>query len=180
MVPRMPTTRNGLTLFKFPKFKVLNHVKDPLVLDRSVDLAAAITWFIFALWGLVASITGLETIVSAAGPLYAFLWAGGIGTFASIACASAISLFFDLGYRLPPPFKKKIELWAVRSLSLLLGVYPLMLFIAGAFNSDGSRFITGVLTLSLLVFPLFRIHVLKTRIKTFIRAQKELLTNGDN
>lgn len=158
----------------------MNHIKDPLVLDRSIDLAAAITWLIFAFWGLVASITGLETIVSAAGPLYAFLWAGGIGTFATIACAAATSLFFDLGTRLAPPLKKRIELWAVRSLSLLIGLYPLLLFIAGVFSNDGNRLITAVLTLSLLVFPLYRIHVLKARINTFLRAQKELLANGDN
>lgn len=158
--------------------KKLASPSDPLLLDRMIDVAAAAYWAIYALWALLAGFLGIATITHAAGEFYNFMWSAGIGTFSVIALLASISLFFDLGPRFSPSTKKKIELYAVRSLSILIAVYPVLLFVA-AFAGDGNRAPSAVLSLSYLVFPLFRSYVLKKRIVSFERAKKVILSNDN-
>lgn len=166
------------TNVKFKKPRALYRPSDPLLVDRMVDVASAIFWGIYALWGLSASILGIATISKAISPGYNFLWSGAIGTFSAIACLGAISLFFDLGSKYNPLFKKRVELWAVRSLLCVIFVYPVLLFVTAFASDDPNRFPTAVLALSYLVFPTLRAYILKKRIEAFERAQKEYLPNG--
>lgn len=162
---------------KFPKVSATPN--DPLLLDRWVDVAFAVLWGIYALWALAASILGIATITGHVGPLYNFVWSVSVGFFATVSCLAATSLFFDLGSRLRPPFKKRIELWGVRTMGCLITVYPVLLFIS-AFGGDGNRFPSAILATSYLVFPLLRVYVLKKRIATFERAQTEIASNGSH
>lgn len=142
-----------------------------------IDVAAAAYWGIYALWGLLASILGIATITQTVGSAYNFLWSGAIGTLCTVACIAAVSLFFETG-RLTNVVKKQVELWAVRLLSCIIFVYPILLFIT-AISGDTNRAPTAVLSLSYLIFPLYRTYVLKKRIIAFERAQKDL-TNGSH
>lgn len=142
-----------------------------------IDVAFACLWAVYAGWGLFAAILGVATITEAVSETYTFLWACSIGVFASLAALAATSLFFDLGTRLKPPIKKRIELWAVRMLICLIAVYPALL-ITAAVAGDLNRGPTAVIALSYLVMPVYRNYQLKRRIKNFERAAKEILTNG--
>lgn len=157
--------------------RIQNHPGDPLVTDRSQDLASGILWLIYSLWGLVATFAGITTITEQAGPLYNFLWSMGIGVVALTASLSAFSLFFDLGTNLSPPMKKRVELWAVRVLALLIAVYPILLSFA-VLGGDTVRGPSAVLAFSYLVIPIWRSHVLVKRIRALDRARKEIINNG--
>lgn len=161
---------------QFPK--LLARPGDPLLLDRMVDVCAAAYWMVYTLWALLAGFLGIATITDAAGGFYNFMWSAGIGTFSLVALLASVSLFFDFGHRFDPPLKKKVELYAVRCLMILIAVYPVLLFLA-AFGGDGNRAPSAVLSLSYLIFPFFRTYVLKKRIVTIERAKKEILANDD-
>lgn len=159
------------------KPRILVTPSDPLLLDRSIDVFFAGVWALYAAWGLSASILGVATITDAVSPVYTFLWALSIGVLSSVACLSAISLFFDLGTRLRPPVKKRVELWAVRVLACIVGVYPVLLVIA-AVSGDPNRGPSAVLAFLYVLIPYFRGRMLRKRIRNFERATQEILTNG--
>lgn len=161
------------------KPKILVRPSDPLLLDRMIDVCAAAYWLVYTLWAILAGVLGIATITHAAGEFYNFMWSAGIGTFSLVALLTSISLFFDFGERFAPPFKKKVELYAVRCLIILIAVYPVLLFLS-AFGGDTVRAPSAVLSLSYLIFPIFRTYVLKKRIITFERAKKEILANDDS
>lgn len=154
---------------------------DPLIGNRWEDVAFAVFWAIYTLWGLAASIFGIGTIVRQAGEVYNFLWSGAVGTFSLIACLAAVSLFFKFpGKRLVPPNKKMIEMWAVRVLIPLILVYPVLLMISAIFDGDLNRGVTAVHACSFLVFPWYRQYSLRRRILNFKRATEEIVSDGNN
>lgn len=161
---------------KFPK--LLARPSDPLLLDRMIDICAAAYWLVYTLWALLAGLLGVATITDAAGEFYNFMWSAGIGTFSLVAFFASVSLFFDFGPKCEPSFKKKIELYAVRSLMILIAVYPVLLFLA-ALGGDGNRAPSAILSLSYLIFPFFRTYVLKKRIVTIERVKKDIPVNDD-
>lgn len=147
----------------------------PLLLDRWVDVAYAVNWAIYALWGMNATIHGISTVTEQAGSLYNFLWSGGVGTLALIACLASISLFFRVP-KVSPMRKKQLEYGTVIALVTFIAVYPVLLTI-GAVGGDGNRVAAATLAFSYLVFPALRIWILRTRIKAFERAAQELIAH---
>ena len=143
----------------------------PLLLDRWVDVAYAANWFIYAFWGLMATVHGIATVTDSAGSLYNFLWSGGIGTLSTIAFICSVSLFFRIP-KISPLRKKQIEYGTVIALTTFIAVYPVLLTIA-AFGGDGNRVAAASLAFSYLVFPALRIWILRSRIKAFERAIQE-------
>lgn len=143
----------------------------PLLLDRWVDVAYAVNWGIYSLWGLMATIHGIATITDQAGSLYNFVWSGGVGTLSFIALIASISLFFRVP-RVSPMRKKQIEYGTVIALVAFIAVYPVLLTI-GAAGGDGNRVAAATLAYSYLVFPALRIWILRSRIKAFERAAQE-------
>lgn len=145
----------------------------PLLLDRWIDVAYAINWAIYAVWGLMATIYGIATVTEQAGSLYNFIWSGAVGSLSLLASIAATSLFFRVP-KFSPLRKKQIEYGTVIALLTFISVYPLLLTI-GAVGGDDNRIGAAALAYSYLVFPALRIWILRTRIKSFERAAQELL-----
>lgn len=147
------------------KFRVTPN--SPLIVDRWLDVAFAALWGSYALWGLATLGSGLPTLSMAAPDWYVTLWAGAVGLFASVACLTIVSLFFES--RISFIFKKKIERSAVIALSMLVFAYPILLW-ASVVGGDGDRVSIAALSLSYLIFPIYRVYVLNQRIKAYKSA----------
>lgn len=145
--------------------------RDPLILDRWLDVAFACLWGIYAAWGLTTLLVGLPTITINTPEWYSAVWAGAVGILSAIAFLACVSLFFLTR----PHFlvKKKIERYAVVALVFFILVYPVLL-IASATGGDIDRASLAVLSVSYVIFPIYRIYVLTSRINAFEVSSQEL------
>lgn len=146
---------------------------DPLILDRYVDVAYAVLWFSYGLWGVVTLILGLPTITQFTPDWYQTAWSGVIGLLSITASIVATLLFFETRW-MSQLTKKLTERAIVLVLCPFLGIYPLLLILR---SIGGDAYKTAgltVLILSFLIFPVLRLHILKNRIK----ALKEVQSNA--
>lgn len=141
-------------------------VMDPLVTDRRYDVACALTWFFYALWGLLSSLSGL-TVFNAYQQweqAYPAIWGGSIGVFSLTATLCAGWTFFlrheDIQHRIRC---KRFEMLALFGTIGLVAVYPVTLILQGDTNGN---FRADIIALSLSYFPqmIFRILHLRARI----------------
>lgn len=136
----------------------------PLVVDRRLDLAAIILFAIYGLWGVATTYVN-TSILQVEITFYPVVWGAMTGLVALLAFASAVYTFF-----LAPPRVKR-RLWALRlemaSVAILAGhiaVYPALVFI-GVFFGDLNRPDLAILSLSYIVFPVWRVLDLISRIQ---------------
>lgn len=152
-----------------PKLRVTPF--SPLILDRWLDVAFAVLWGVYACWGITTLIVGLPTITINTPEWYSTVWAGSVGSLAALAFLACLSLFFAGR----PNFilKKKIERGAVICLIAFILVYPVLLFAASR-EGDTDRTSLAVLSVSYIVFPVYRVYVLNKRIKAYDIAVQEI------
>lgn len=142
----------------------LKRVDEPLIADRSIDLAAVLTWLCFAGWGIATGIAGLRTISELTSQWYELAWGSSIGALALIACIAAFSTFFNNPNLLVRIRKKTFEFWSVSIMAGFISVYPIFAFIQ-ALSGDGNRVALVFVAVSYLIFPVWRVRHLSKRIK---------------
>lgn len=148
-------------------------VSDPLILDRWVDVAYAIFWFLYGLWGIITLTLGLPTISQFAPDWYQAAWSGAIGLLSITASILATLTFFKTPW-MRQVTKKYLERTIVYPLTIFISVYPVLLFLR---SIDGDALLTAgasALAVSYVVFPILRIHILSKRIE----AMREVLLNA--
>ena len=150
---------------------------DILIVDRWLDVAFAVFWFIIGLWGAVSLVIGLPTITQLTNDWYQTAWSGMIGLLSITASILATLVFFET-FWISQVTKKVLELGIVIVLGSFMAVYPVLLVVRsfeGEFLKTGAL---AVLCFSFLVFPVYRIHDLKRRIKNIKGA--ESIATGTN
>lgn len=146
---------------------------DVLIVDRWLDVAFAVFWFIIGLWGAVSLVIGLPTITQLTNDWYQTVWSGMIGLLSITASLLATLVFFETPW-IRQVTKKTYERWIVIVLASFMFVYPGLLVVRsfqGEFLKTGAL---AVLCFSFLVFPVLRIHDLGRR----IRNMKEVESNA--
>lgn len=138
--------------------RLIAHPRDPVMVDRKLDVAYALYWLILAAWGFVAAFKGLASIREQFGAIYSFYWPLFIATIATVGLVAAVSFFFRT--RLAQTTKKRIERTAAIAQSLVVGVYPVALVLSGNYPS-------AILLLVFILIPVYRIIVLNQRIKQY-------------
>jgi hypothetical protein len=148
----------------FNKLRLILHPGDPLIVNRWIEIAFILLWLIYGTWGVMSLLNGIPTIVDTTQPWYQVVWSGAVGVLSYITAALAISSFFNLG---PPPIvKKQLERGSVIALIGFVAIYPALLAIA-AFEGDTDRIPAAILSLSYLIFPVYRVYALTQKIKTY-------------
>lgn len=156
-----------------PVLRLRQKPSDPLILDRYVDVAYALLWFSYGLWGVTTLVLGLPTITQFTPDWYQTAWSGAIGLLSITASIVTTLLFFETRW-MSQLTKKVLERAIVFVLCPFLGIYPFLLILR---SLDGEAYKTAglaVLILSFLIFPVLRLHILKKRIK----ALEEVLSNA--
>lgn len=150
--------------------------RDPLILNRWVDVAYIVYWLIYAAWGVMTLVVGLPTLEINTPEWYSTVWAGALGGLSAVAGITAATFFWD-SKRFHFIAKKKFERSTVLVLLAFILVYPGLL-IGAAFAGDESRMSLAVHSLSYLVFPVLRLYILSFRIKAFETANQEIVDAG--
>lgn len=142
------------------------HVKpnDLLIVDRWLDVAYALLWFIYGLWAVTSVIIGLPTLTMVASSIYQTLWSSFIGVLSLTACFLACSLFVETP-RFRQISKKRAEVATTIVFCAFVVVYPVLLIVRASTGELETVGATSILAFSYLVFPLLRIHILRSRIR---------------
>lgn len=146
--------------------KFLDGPKTPLIVDRRFDMAFMLLWLIYSAWAFTSGIEAIPSLNAVADSIYQTVWALLLGFSALIAFVFAGLTF------IPTPMarvtKEKVEMYSVISLAGLIFVYPCVLLFNLVALMD-STFAPGfVLSLSYLVFTVYRIMHLWSRIKAHV------------
>lgn len=144
---------------------------DILIVDRWLDVAFAVFWFIIGLWGAISLVIGLPTVTQLTNDWYQTAWSGMIGLLSITACLLATLVFFETPW-IRQISKKALERRIVFVLASFMAVYPGLLIVRsvqGEFLKTGAL---AVLCFSFLVFPVLRIHDLGRRIKNMKEVEK--------
>jgi hypothetical protein len=141
------------------------HLRDPILVDRGVDLLSAMLWGVYMFWGLTSLLLGLATISETLDEVYNNIWGISIAVSAGAALAGAIATLRPKR-SIPRRIRwKQVEIWGVCVLAGFISVYPL--FIAGqVFSGSYERIPTLFLATSYLLFPTWRVRHLSGRIRT--------------
>lgn len=146
--------------------------KDPLVTNREYDVAALLTWFFYAGWGLLTMFSGDRSVFSNLPrweDAYPQLWGGAVGMSALSATSAAVIIFFlNPGHIASRVRAKRAEIVSLCILLGLMAVYPVTLLVSG--DAQGN-FRPEILSLSLSYFPfaVFRVRHLLERIRQLYR-----------
>jgi hypothetical protein len=151
--------------------KLKFHPRDPMVTDRWFDIAFIANWVVYCFWGVAIFIQGLPTFDITTPYWYPQAWAGAIGVLSGVAALSALSMFVQTP-RLTDLWKKKIELGSLTALGAFISIYPITL-IGLAISGDKGRIAIAVLSLSYLIFPLLRIHLLRRALRMYEKTEQE-------
>lgn len=160
-------------------------LREPIVVDRNIDLASALTWFFIGLWGIFSAL-GTQGRVDIA---YLIPWGLCITATAFIAAGAAGSMFFtasDIGLKMRHKswmipaisiriLRKKIEMYALCLMCGLIGVHPLLDIIRAFFDSSFNAAAGAMLGILVLIFPTWRVIHLTRR----IRALRRLGSTGE-
>lgn len=152
----------------FKKPQVLMRPSDPLLVTRELDVAYAVAWAIFAAWGFLATVNGLETITVLVGPVFNFIWSLGIALLSSVAAFMSIMLFFKT--KTSQIAKKRIELAATWGLLFLIAVYPMYLGIRTVVTENNNLWASTAIAVLYVWVPFFRIRNLRYRIKYYAKS----------
>lgn len=150
--------------------RFLERVHEPIVTDRGLDVASIIQWTIYAAWGIVSTVAQIPTLAKVTPDAYGIVWGAAIGVTMLIAAGAAASTFFGGPGRIRT---KRVELFALVLAIFIIAVYPILLVVQAFVLGDVNRWALAVLSLSYLVFPLFRTRHLVKRIRSLRAA-----TNG--
>lgn len=158
--------------------KLQHKPSDPIITNRWLDVAYVFLWVIYAMWGTLVFFAGLPTIATQSPGWYEPLWSVCIATLSALAAIFALSLFLKVP-KISQVRKKKLEQGTVIALTAFVAIYPILL-VTAAFGGDQIRMANSILAFSYLVFPIFRVYLLRQRIKSYELAQKELQYNGNS
>jgi hypothetical protein len=139
-------------------------INEPVVVDRGIDLLAAMLWLMYGLWGVFAVSAHIETLSRVVTTDYTIPWGAAI---AALALAGSMAAFSTLKFGATPVriFKKQIELWCVSMLGPLITLYPALLLIRVCSHPGFEVLSQFVLALTLIMFPVWRIRNLVKRIR---------------
>jgi len=134
-------------------------LREPRIVDRWGTVVPLVLWAIYTVWGFLYGTASETSLVAqtTSSPLYAFLWSYLIGIVAFIACVSTLVEFFS-GRNVRRLVAVQIETYCMAALLCLVVVYPVFQIIHGVSKHDLTAVSSGVLDLSFLVFPGWRIH----------------------
>lgn len=150
-------------------------VRDPVVTNRGYDVAAFLTWFCYAAWGLFTAFSDRTVFENLARfeSLYPVLWGGAIGSAAFLAGTGAVATFLTRHENIPWRIRaKRTEMVMLCVMLGLLVVYPITIALTGDGNGNARP---DILALSLSYFPfaVFRVLHLRSRIKQLYILQRK-------
>lgn len=138
---------------------------DPVVVDRWLDVAYFFLWLIYGAWGVFSVVVGLPTVQNFASESYQTIWSGMIGVLALTAAAMIVLVFFRTSW-MAQITKKRIERGAVIALTAFVFVYPILLGLRAAEGEIVKVGPSSLLAVSYIIFPIYRIWVLRNRIRS--------------
>lgn len=135
---------------------MLRKLSRPAVTDRWFDVSFAIKYFIFGVFGVVGFFTSVPAIAEIGGSLYEFLWTFSI---AVMGFAAAALVFKNVHGNYSRLRLVQWEWYATILLTGLVLTYSAALLILSIQGYE-RRFSLSIISLALLVFPVFRIRYL--------------------
>lgn len=152
----------------------LRRLRDPILADRSLDLMCAAFWLFLSVWGMTATITGIQTVNDSTGDWYEKVWGAAIGITCLTAFTCSVMTFLfnnpNITHRIQV---KRTEMIAGSMAGGFIAVYPAVLAIA-VFGGDWSRFAPLWASLVYLVIPTWRTRHLYHRIAKLRQIQEDL------
>lgn len=152
-------------MFRKLWYHIRNRLREPVLVDRRIDVCASISWLLLGLWGIFASISDYTTVAEASGPDYNFLWGLSIGILGLISAIAAVSTTIGTNIH-HAVYKKTTELISISLLAGLISVFPLLRLIdlfSEKFSTDSVA--GAALACFFMVFPTWRIFHLTERIR---------------
>ena len=136
-------------------------LKKPVLTDRSLDLAFAVKFFIFAGFGLGGALSTVPAIAEVAGALYEFLWT------ISIFIIGSVTALLTLWNIHTDYFRTRFVKWEWYGTILMTGLIATYALALSTLAVQGfeRRFSLSIISFALLVFPVWRIRDLFKRLK---------------
>lgn len=143
--------------------------REPLITDRRFDIAAMMTWFFYAAWGILSLVLSDITSFRNIDQYYPVVWGAALGVASAVATAAALTMFLLK----PGSFASRIRAKRTESSALcamlgLLAVYPTVLLLLGD-PSGHPRWDILALSFSYFPFAVFRVMHLRQRISQLYR-----------
>jgi hypothetical protein len=160
-------------MFKKPWDKIRDRLREPVLSDRRLDIAAAISWILIGVWGVASAAAGQTIVTRVAGQDYGLPWGLSLGLFGLIAGIAAASTMVGLN-RISMIIKESIELI---TLSMLTGTLSVVTLLRGvAIFTEGlsaTTIASFAITAFFLVFPTWRIFHLTERIRVLRKLTRK-------
>lgn len=154
--------------------RLSSRLRDPIIVDRWIDVASAFSWLFLGVFGLFYSLAHFSTLSQLTTEAYTTWWGLSIGVTGLLAGAAAFSTLFTSRVRLRI-FKKQTELILISLLGGLISVYPI-LKVADLLIPPFQITEISALAVSLyfMILPTWRIFHLTKRIRALRVALKDL------
>lgn len=136
-------------------------VTAPVLTDKTLDLAFAVKYFIFSVFGAVGAASTVPAISVVGGAVYELFWT--ISIFLVSLAATALVLY-NLFHQPTKWNTIKLEFYTTIGVVFLVGTYSGALITLALQGSD-TRYSLAVISLSLLVFPVWRLRQLWKKLK---------------
>jgi hypothetical protein len=140
-------------------------VHEPLLVDRRIDIAAAVSWLLIGIWGVFNAISKYTAVAEVAGDGYNALWGMAIGILGLVAGISAASTLINSRSIPVRILKKRTELWSLSLMTGLVSVTPLLRYTMVIEHFRADTIAGAAITTFFLVFPTWRIFHLTERIR---------------
>jgi hypothetical protein len=141
--------------------RLIARPKDPLVVNRELDLLFVLCWWALSAWGIISTIKGVPSVQAESGVNYGFLWSLGVTVSAIGAAIFGALIFFKTP--IGQVTKKRLERTCCWAMFFFVAYYPVALALQGKIESAS-------LVMIFLFLPLYRARVLTDRIKHYANA----------
>lgn len=128
----------------------------PVLVDNSLNRAFALKYAIYAAFGVSGLLVGVPSFAAISSQLVAFVLAG-------VVAISSILASISVWHSVVGGIWVKRELYATIVMITFVGFYDAALFYLTIFEGSSERTSAAVISLALIVLPIWRIrHILRT------------------